>query len=460
MALALLRRQPLFENLTDEELRRLYDMADTIELQPGTWLLRQGEPGDTMYVVLDGELEVVRREGAVDEVVAVRGRGDVIGEMALLQRQTRSASVRAITTSQLLVVGNDVYEHVLASNPETSRSILTTVMQRLRSTESMLMQREKLAALGTMAAGLAHELNNPAAAIARSAASLEGAFQRAERAASRLASAAPETDLLTIDTRPEPPSEGGAPLDALARADREDELQGWLDVHAPGAGDDAAGVLAEAGWTAAQLERAGARFAPDALPAWAAWVVASTEVGQLLDELRIASAAISRIVTSVKGYAYLDRDAVQMVDVNRSLEDTLVMLKHRLRSGVTVERDLHDLPLIEAHGGELNQVWTNLIDNAVDAMEGQGRLCVRSRRADDQVVVEIADTGPGIPEDVLPRLFEPFYTTKGVGAGTGLGLHIVHNIVVHRHGGAIAVRPRAGETCFQVRLPLRLPRRP
>lgn len=237
-------------------------------------------------------------------------------------------------------------------------------------------------------------------------------------------------------------------------------MQAWLDANVSASAPDAASILADAGWTPAELDLVRRQHPDDALEPLMRWLVATTEVDQLLSELRVASDAIAHIVQSVKRYAYLDRDRVQMVDVNDSLHDTLVMLKHRLADGVAVERDLApNLPKIEALGGELNQVWTNLVDNAVDAMGGVGRLTVRSYRSEDQVVVEISDSGPGIPDHVVPRLFEPFYTTKGVGAGTGLGLHIVHNIVVHGHGGTISVRPRAGDTCFQVRLPLRLPTR-
>jgi len=467
-----LRRQPLFESLSDDELDRLHAMSETVELPTGAWLMREGEPGDTMFVVLEGELEVTRRDGITDEVLAVRTRGEVIGEMALLQRQARTASVRASSPARLLKIGPDAYDEFLAHKPDASRAIVTTVMQRLRSAESMLMQREKLAALGTMAAGLAHELNNPAAAIARSASSLHAAFHEAERAALELARFVHDLDALGRSIQRGHDAPGSSvehderfaadarrrDHDPLARAEREDALGAWLEGHAPDTAPDAASVLSDAGWTPEELDGLRGDLADGALGPLLRWLVASTEVEQLLHELNVASDAIARIVGSVKRYAYLDRDKVQMVDINDSLRDTLVMLKHRLADGVVVERSLAtDLPRIEALGGELNQVWTNLIDNAVDAMGGAGRLTVRSYRSGDQVVVEIADSGPGIPPEVVPRLFEPFYTTKGVGSGTGLGLHIVHNIVVHGHGGTISVRPSPGDTCFQVRLPLRLP---
>jgi signal transduction histidine kinase len=298
--------------------------------------------------------------------------------------------------------------------------------------ESMFREREKLAGLGTLAAGLAHELNNPAAAAIRAIESLTDAVADAE---SRPRPSPP----------PRPPSETPPPKSALERADRIDEVARLTGD------DEAASALVEAGWTASAL----ASVPADVLP----WLAADASVHNLLGELRMAVGRISEIVGAVKGYAYLDQAPVQRIDVRAGLDQTLVILRHRLRDGVEVVREFaDDVPEIDAYGSELNQVWTNLVDNAIDAMDGRGTLTIRAEPDPngDGVRVAICDSGPGIPDVVRQRLFEPFYTTKPPGKGTGLGLHISHNVVA-RHGGRFEVRSSESGACFEVSLPARVP---
>jgi len=324
----------------------------------------------------------------------------------------------------VLRVPSDALTSVL-DRPDTALAILRTVMARLRSTEGLLREREKLAALGTLSAGLAHELNNPAAAVRRSADALRDAL------AARDAMTKPE-DI--------PPPPARRTLSALERADTVDALAGV--VPDPGG----AAAVVDVGWTAQALRT---------LPAeTVAWLAADAPVSELLGELRLASGRISEIVDAVKGYAYLDRARVQRVDVRIGLEQTLVILRHRLKEGVEVRREFaDDLPEIEAAGSELNQVWTNLIDNAIDAMEGRGTLTISAVwEAADGVRVSICDSGPGVAEVIRGRLFEPFATTKPPGEGTGLGLHISHDVIA-RHGGRIEVESNPGHTCFVVILP-------
>jgi len=422
-----LRASQLFAHLPDDELARLVDMSEPMRLREGERLLTEGTEAHEFFVIVEGEVSVTKRSGEGEVPIAVVGPGGIVGEMAVIEGRARNASVTARTDVTVLRVPSDALTSVL-DRPDTALAILRTVMARLRSTEGLLREREKLAALGTLSAGLAHELNNPAAAVRRSADALRDAL------AARDAMTKPE-DI--------PPPPARRTLSALERADTVDALAGVVSD------PRGAAALVDAGWTAQALRT---------LPAeTVAWLAADAPVSELLGELRLASGRISEIVDAVKGYAYLDRARVQRVDVRIGLEQTLVILRHRLKEGVEVRREFaDDLPEIEAAGSELNQVWTNLMDNAVDAMGGSGTLTLRAEREVDGVRVWVCDTGSGIAASIRERLFEPFATTKPPGSGTGLGLHISHS-VVERHGGRIEVESRPSRTCFIVTLPGRPP---
>jgi signal transduction histidine kinase len=423
-----LRATPLFGGLGDEQLERLVEMGEIVDLPSGTRLIGEGEPADALFVVLDGELDVTKRSGSSEIPVARVGPGSLQGEIAALEGGRRLASVQAVTDAEVLRIPIGAVRELLGAGPDVALAIIRTAVSRLRQMESTLREREKLAALGTLSAGLAHELNNPAAAAARAVRRLGEAIDAAEK-------------LTHPDPAPRPPGGIDPPRSSLERADRIDEVAGL-------AGDpDRAAALVEAGWTAAALRE----LPPEML----AWLAARAATHQLLDEVSLAVGRISEIVGAVKGYVYLDQRPVQRVDVRTGLEQTLVILRHRLVDGIEVRRELAaDLPEIEALGSELNQVWTNLIDNAIDAMDGGGTLTVRAEAdpESDGVRVSVCDTGPGIPVDIRPHLFEPFYTTKPPGKGTGLGLHISHTVVA-RLGGRIEVDSSPGETCFVVTLP-------
>jgi signal transduction histidine kinase len=423
-----LRATQLFEHLPDDDLARLVDMCDPISLAAGDRLIEEGTDGDAFFVIVDGELEVTKRSGEGELPLARLGPGGIVGEMAVIEGRPRNASVSAVTDANVLRVPSAALLRVLERR-ESALAVLRTVMRRLRSTEGLLREREKLAGLGTLAAGLAHELNNPAAAAARSVDALEGAV------------AAAESHPHPVPPPQPPPADGHAPPSALERSDRIDEV-------AAIAGDvDAATALVDAGWTVESLAAQPREVIP--------WLAADASVHQLLGELAMAVGRISEIVGAVKGYSYLDQAPTQRVDLRVQLEQTLVILRHRLRDGVTVERHVaDDLPEIEAYGSELNQVWTNLVENAIDAMDGRGTLTVRAERAgSDEVAVSVCDTGAGISDAIRGRLFEPFATTKPPGKGTGLGLHIAHTVVA-RHGGRIDVDSAPGRTCFVVSLPV------
>jgi signal transduction histidine kinase len=440
MALDALRATPIFAEVPREHLQRLADQAVPMSLHPGQFLIVEGDKADDLYVVVSGKLEVTKRSGGSEIPVDTVGPGAIQGELAALGRGLRMASVRAVVDTEVLRIPYAAMRDMLAAGPDAVLGIIRTVIGRLRGMEATLRQREKLAGLGTLAAGLAHELNNPAAAIRRSVEALDEAIAARDELH-------PPHSLTLLQPA------GHATLDALARADAMDEIDDLI-------GDaEMAAALVDAGWTVDELRGAVAGMDPAGAREAAAWLAATAKVQTLIGEVRMAGDRISEIVGAVKSYAYLDQAPVQRIDLRKGLDDTLVILRHKLKAGIEVTRDYDpDLPEIEAWGSELNQVWTNLIDNAADAMDGTGEISIRAARCGaDEVAVTICDTGPGIKPEVEPRLFEPFFTTKPPGVGSGLGLHISHNVVV-RHGGRIDVESKPGRTCFIVTLPTTLPK--
>jgi signal transduction histidine kinase len=435
-----LRRVELFSALDDADLDRLLTRVERVELEPGELLFEEGAVGDRAYVVESGELEILKKARNRELLVTHSGPGAVIGEMAILQAMPRSASVRAATTSHLLAIDGDAFRVLIEESPHAARAMLETMADRWRETDMALQESDKLAQLGSLSAGVAHELNNPAAAIARASASLKA--------------------LVLTDTGLLPPAWaslagqlGERPvMSSLARSDAEDAVEDALD---------AAGV--DEPWEfAATLVDLG--VAPDAVEGF---IAGSTDPGgdlaalarrheaaSLAGEIADAAGRISEIVGALRSYTYLDRGEKQDVDVNRGLADTLVMLRSKLR-GVDIVTDYgSDLPSVEGSGGELNQVWTNLIANAADALDGSGTLTVKTECDGPWVLVHIGDDGPGIPPDLVDRIFEPFFTTKPIGQGTGIGLDISRHIVQEKHGGAITVTSEPGSTTFMVRLPV------
>jgi signal transduction histidine kinase len=463
MSKDLLRQLPLFAGLPDEELDRLYGLSETLQVPAGTMLIEEGAPGTAMYIVLAGQFEVTRHSEKEEVLLATLGAGQVVGEMALVEQAPRNASVRALQDSSVLCLSQASFQELLRANPGTLLAILRTATARLRSTEAVLQQSEKMAELGKLAAGLAHELNNPAAAARRSSGQMAEALSKWFDVTAKLGLLNPDAERLKALTalrqdirariaRP-------ADLDPITRSDRESEVQGWLEELGIDQAWEIAPTLVSYGWDTDSLKSCTQPFTSEQLPVVLQWLGAGYAVYGLLGEVGNAAERISEIVKAVKEYSYLDRAPIQQVNVQDGLESTLVILKHKLKSGVTIVREYdRNLPRIEAYASELNQVWTNIIDNAVDAMQGKGELHLRTYAQDGLVVVQICDNGPGIPPDVLPHIFESFFTTKPVGVGTGLGLHIVHNIVVDKHHGQVTVDSQPGRTCFCVSLPQRVTR--
>ena len=461
MNLDTLRNQLLFAGLSEEDIDWLASKAEEVTVPVGSYLMKEGGSGEALYIVVEGEFEVTKRSGNQDVVLAMRGAGELFGEMSLLDQAPHSASVRAVQPSHLFQVSGAVFRELLATKPQATLAILRTVTSRLRNTEVMLRQSEKMAALGTLSAGLAHELNNPAAAAKRSTAQLRDTLVEWQRAAAELtAQALDARQKEVVNTlRGEMAVRASTPaaLDPLTRGDRESDVQAWLEDRRIDRPWELAPALVAFGWDAGTLGTLGDTFG-DKVGVVASWLGVGYSVYALLDEVSASAGRISEIVKAVKSYSYLDQAPIQEVDLHEGLDNTLVILRHKLKNGVHVTRDYApDLPHIEAHGSELNQVWTNIIDNAVDAMQGKGELTLRTYRKEECIVVEITDSGPGIPPGIKERIFEPFFTTKPPGVGTGLGLHISYNIV-EKHKGTISVESKPGATTFRVSLPLRLKR--
>lgn len=324
--------------------------------------------------------------------------------------------------------------------------------------EVMLRQSEKLATLGKLSAGMAHELNNPAAAAQRGASQLQVAVSDFQRTHLRLGkldlSDEQLKSLLVLDESVRERAKKPAQMDPLARSDCESELETWLEEQGIEDAWEVAPALVNLGYDRKDLAGLLVGFSPAQFPSVIDWLNNTYVVHSLLEEIGQGAGRITELVRALKEYTYLDQAPIQAVDIHEGLDSTLVILRSKL-AGVTVHREYaSDLPRIQARGSELNQVWTNLVDNAIDAMNGDGTILLRTRYDDQWVIVEIEDSGPGIPEEALPNLFDPFFTTKPIGKGTGLGLNISHNIIVQKHQGEIDVSSQPGRTCFEVRIPL------
>lgn len=454
-----MRGLELFSGLSDKDLRRLYERAEPLELNRGDVLMQEGSEGDSLYVVLEGEFEITKRAGENDVVLAVRGAGEVMGEMSMLIEAPRSATVTSLGPSRLLRLSHEAFLGVLRSSSEAALAILSTVTERLQHTEAMLRQHEKLSALGTLAAGLAHELNNPAAAIRRSAEQLGDLLERWQQLSHEVGRLAVEEaqkeELARLREELLIRATNDYALSSLERSDRETELESWLEGRGIDQAWEWAATLVANGWSSEDLEPATEAYGADHFTTLVKWLGCSSEALSLTDEISRASGRISDIVSTVKTYSYLDQGPEQDVNIHQGLEDTLVILRHKTGEDVRIVREFdEDLPEIEAFGSELTQVWTNLLDNAIDALDGEGTITLQTRATGDEVEVSVCDDGPGIPENIQDRIFDPFYTTKPPGVGTGLGLHISYTVVTQRHGGSIEVESEPGRTCFTVRLPI------
>jgi len=453
-----LKKIPLFEGLPDEDFERLCQMVTEVHLPQGAQLFTEGSLGDKAYVIVEGQIEILKVSEGRPVLLAVRQPGEVIGEMSLLEAAPRFASGRARTDSVLLEISHAQLNELLNSSPSAARAMLYTFISRLRSSEILLRQSEKMAQLGTLTAGIAHELNNPAAAAKRGSSQLLIALNKmhqAQRKLNRVNLSDHQWDFLfELESQARARAGKAIDLDSLARSDRENELEIWLDEQGIEDSWELAPILVNLKYEVNQLKKLAETFNSDQFPAVVDWLGSTFTAYSLLAEIGQGAERIADIVKSLKAYVYLDQAPIQAVDLHEGLDNTIIMLRHKLKQGVNVRREYAEhLPKVMAYGSELNQVWTNIIDNAIDAMDGKGEITLRTQQQGDWVIVEIEDTGPGIPDEIQSKIFSPFFTTKPVGKGTGLGLNISYKII-QKHGGEIKVFSQPRRTRFQVCLPV------
>jgi signal transduction histidine kinase len=454
-----LRHIDIFSDLTEDQLQWFVSKGKQIVLSSGDILLHEGDPADRLFVLLEGEIRGRRENGGADALGFAAGSGEVIGLLPFSRMVRYPLTARATAPTWILSLEKDHFQEMLQRIPELLPRLVGVMVDRTREYSRAEQQRDKLSALGKLSAGLAHELNNPASAAKRSAEGLREYMEELRRVnktlddeslscQERLALASFEENLL--DQLANAP-----PVDALAQSDMEQELASWLNSRNVANASRLASGLIEAGVDRVALEKLGARFRDQVLSNVLAHVVSSVGAERLTGEIEASVGRISELVRAIKEYTYMDQAPEQEIDVHRGIESALTMMKFRLKHGVEVKREFDpNLPRVCARGSELNQVWTNLIDNAIDVMGGKGELIIRTSRELNILLVEIIDSGPGIPDTVKPHIFEPFFTTKGVGAGTGMGLDTVYRIV-RAHRGEVSFESRPGRTSFQVRLPLK-----
>jgi signal transduction histidine kinase len=474
-----LRQVPLFAQLKDDELRYV-EQGEELWLSPGEEFITEGEPAGNFYVLLKGQVRVTKKVAADKETfIASHGSGTFLGEVPILLGIPYEVTIRTLEQSHLFKIKKETFWQMISTCPSITQEILRTMAQRVQLVQTVSQQQAKLVSLGTLAAGLAHELNNPAAAAGRATVQLHQIFQALPSLSikvNQLKNMTPaqltyvadlEHNLTTEYISSKKSSSSLHLVDPLTESDKEEQIISWLDTHGVADSWKLAQNLVAAGLDTVHLDTIRNNLPSGSLPDVLSWVDARFSSVVLLNEIQQSTARISELVKAIKAYSYMDQAPIQEIDVHEGLESTLTILSHKLKAGrggsiITVTREYdRTLPRISAYGSELNQVWTNIIDNAIDAIgERHGNIWLRTKLEDNNnnnivVVVEISDDGPGIPQDIQPRIFEQFFTTKGIGKGTGLGLSISYRIVVEMHKGDISFTSKPGDTRFEIRLPIK-----
>ena len=453
--IAELLRFPAFADLPEDQLAWFLSQSEELHLNMGDVYAREGDPPEHMFVLVEGQFEAMG-EFRGEPVVIPGKSGDVTGMLPFSRMKNYMVTSKALSAGRILRFPASRFPELVQRMPVLAQRLVGVMTDRVREATRFEQQRDRLVSLGKLSAGLAHELNNPAAAAKRSAGQLRHTLKRIKDAS---------VDLGHRELTPTQKAEiekleaaltqrDGPPPDTLTISDMEEQIDSLLRSHGQNDLWQLSAELAQRGVKPEAIESLFETLDAGTARAALVRIAASLEIASLLNEVESSTSRISDLVRAIKEYTYMDQSPVQNVDVVKSLETTLTILNHKLKRGVNVQRRYEPVPLlVNSFGSELNQVWTNLIDNAIDAMKGQGELCLRTYREDGCVVVEIGDNGPGISAEIRPHLFEPFFTTKGVGEGTGLGLDTAQRIV-KKHRGNIRVDSQPGDTRFQVRLPL------
>ncbi|HEY4054061.1 MAG TPA: ATP-binding protein [Terriglobales bacterium] len=453
-----LLRVPAFAGLPDDQLDWFVGQCEEKVFKPGDIYIRAGDPAESMFVIVEGEFQA-RGEINGESFAFALAAGEVTGLLPFSRMKRTPITGRAVTNARMLRFPSTKFPELVQRMPELATRLVGLMSDRIRETTRVEQQRDRLAALGKLSAGLAHELNNPASAAKRAASQLRQVLKKIKDASHELGrrdlTPSQKAEIESLEASFLRRDE--APPDPITASDIEDQIDTLLRSHGQNDLWQLSADLAHRGIKPAALESLFAALDPDTARAALIRLAASVEIANLLNEVESSTSRISDLVLAIKEYTYMDQAPIQNVDIIKSLENTLTILNHKLKRGVEVKRDYERIPLlVNSFGSELNQIWTNLIDNAIDAMGGQGILRVHTYRDDSCVVVEIGDSGPGISPEVEAHIFEPFFTTKGVGQGTGLGLDTVQRIV-KKHRGTIHVTSQPGDTRFQVWLPLSEP---
>lgn len=457
-----LRRVHVFADLPDDQLRWFADNSEDRHFAAGDVMFRKGDKAEAMVIYLEGEVHAYWDESDHDVVYIGRAgdRSTEVSGMLPFSRMTEfQVTGHAVTDVRLLWFPVSLFPEMMQRMPVLVQRLVGIMSDRVRESTTLDQQQDKLMALGKLSAGLAHELNNPAAGATRAANDLIETLKELRAADMRLCSHdltdKQQESIDAFESKAIDHTETAVQLNSLEQSDREDEVSAWLEAHDIADAWKLSPNLVEAGLDSPALEQLLGEIPPTAMADVLSRVNSQLAAAKLASEIKTATTRISELVGAIKEYSYMDQAAVQDLDVHKGLDNTLLILKYKLRKkNINVVRDYAEsLPLINAYGSELNQVWTNLIVNAVEAMSEGGTLKVRTKREPTDILVEVRDNGAGIPAPVRSRIFEPFFTTKAVGEGTGLGLDTVARIV-RKHRGNVRFESKPGDTCFQVRLPI------